>query len=101
MWGGGIQLFEVTNSNDEKIYIYNTPLPLDGRQSTTAHTTTNQKQASLMDGSMERMCAGREARGEARYHYFGGVRSGEANKNLNKSLSLIIIFFLGHTIKRC
>ncbi len=24
MWGGGIQSFEVTKSNDENIYIYNT-----------------------------------------------------------------------------
>jgi hypothetical protein len=46
-----------------------------------AHTTTNQKQASATKGSMERMCAGQEARGEAQYHYFGGIRSGEANKN--------------------
>jgi hypothetical protein len=38
--------------------------------------------------------------GEARYHCFGGVRSGEANKNKNKSLSLVINFFLGHTIKK-
>ena len=46
-----------------------------------AHTTTNQKQASATEGSMERMCAGWAAQGEARYHYFGGVRSGGANKN--------------------
>jgi hypothetical protein len=76
VWGGGIQLFEVTNSNDEKIYIYNTPLPLDGRQSTTAHTTTNQKQASVTKESKERMCAGREAQGEAQYHWLGVIEWG-------------------------
>ncbi len=37
--------------------------------------------ASAMEGSKERMCAGREAWGEARYHYFGGVRSKDSNKN--------------------
>jgi hypothetical protein len=30
MWGGGVQTFEVMNSNDKNIYIYNTQLPLDG-----------------------------------------------------------------------
>jgi hypothetical protein len=35
----------------------------------------------MTEGSVERMCTGREARGEAQYHYFGGVRSVEANKN--------------------
>ncbi len=80
MWGGGVQLFEVTNSNDEKKYIYNTPLPLDSRQLTTAHTTTNRKQASTTEESIERMCAGREARGEAQYHCFGGNRVGRQIK---------------------
>ncbi len=64
VWGGSVQLFEVTNSNDEK-KIENTLLPLDGRRLTTAHITTNQKQASATEESIERMCASREARGEA------------------------------------
>jgi hypothetical protein len=34
-----------------------------------------------MEESMERMCAGQEAREEAGYYYFGGVIIGEANKN--------------------
>jgi hypothetical protein len=75
-------------------------LPLDGRRSTTAHTTFNQKQVSVTEGSMERMHAGQEAWGRAQYHYFGGIKSGEANKNSNKSLNLVMIFFLGHTIKQ-
>jgi hypothetical protein len=57
----------------QKIKKRNTLLPLDGRRLTTAHTTTNQKQASAAEGSMERMCASQEVQGEARYHYFGGV----------------------------
>ncbi len=81
MWGGSVQLFEVTNSKDEKKYILNTPLPLDGRRSTMAHTTTNQKQASVAEESMERMCAGWEAWGEAQYHCFGGDRVGRQIKN--------------------
>jgi hypothetical protein len=58
MWGEGVQSFEVMNSNDEHIYIYNSPLPLDGRRSTTAHTTTNQQQVSATEESIEKMCAG-------------------------------------------
>ncbi len=73
VWGWQIE--------QQKIKKWNTLLPLDGQWLTTAHTTTNQKQASATEGSMERMCAGQEARGEVQYHYFGGVRSGEANKN--------------------
>ena len=36
---------------------------LDSRQSTTAHTTTNQKQAAASEGSMERRCDKRDAWG--------------------------------------
>jgi hypothetical protein len=81
VWGGCriiVWGWQIERQKNKKI---NTPLPLDGCQSTTAYTTTNQKQVSATEGSVERMCAGREAWGEARYHYFGGVRSGEANKN--------------------
>ncbi len=73
VWGGGVQSFEVTNSNNEKIYILNTPLPLDGRRSTTAHTTTNQKQASATEESIERMCAGREAWGKHNTIVLGAI----------------------------
>ena len=42
-YGGHRPIFRGDYSNDEKIYIWNTPLPLDGLRLTTAHTTTNQK----------------------------------------------------------
>ncbi len=81
VWGGRRIIVWGWQIEWQKIKKRNTPLPSDGCQLTTAHTTTNQKQASATEGSIERMCTGWEAWGEARYHYFGSVRSGEANKN--------------------
>jgi hypothetical protein len=69
-------------------------LPLDGRQSTTAHTTTNQKQASATLESIDRMCTGWEARGEVQYHCFGGNRVGKQINTKIKLSSLQINFFL-------
>ncbi len=37
---------------------------LDGHQSTATHTTTNQKQVAVLEGSMEGRCNEREVRGK-------------------------------------
>ncbi len=63
-YGGHRPIFRGDYSNDEKIYIRNTPLPLDGPRLTTAHTTTNQKKSSTTEGSMEGRCDEREACGK-------------------------------------
>ena len=50
---------------------------LDSRRSTTAHTTTNQKQAAATEGSMEGRCDERDAwgKGDTIIFDFGGVVS--------------------------
>ncbi len=61
----------------------------------------NQPKTGVHDGGEYREDVHRSGgTGEARYHYFESIRSGEANENSNKSLSLEIIFILDHTIKQ-
>jgi hypothetical protein len=75
MWGGGVQSFEVMNSNDEKnIYKIHHCLWTAADRQWLTHN--NQKQASATEESIKRMCAGREARGKVQYHCFGGNRVG-------------------------
>jgi hypothetical protein len=47
---------------------------LDGGQSTTAHTTTNQKQAVAKEGSMEGRCDERDAWGKRDTIIFRGLK---------------------------
>ena len=68
---------------------------LDSRQSTTARTTTNQKQAAAMEGSTEgTRCDERDAWGKRDTIILGGRCKLNNWYKLLKSLSLVIIFFL-------
>jgi hypothetical protein len=62
VWGGGVQSFEVTNSAQKKSIIKYT-VALDGRWRMNLHTTTNQKQAPIIEESRERRQAHRGVRG--------------------------------------
>ncbi len=53
VWGGSVQLFEVTNSAHKKMINYYT-VALDGHWTMNSHTTTNQKQAPIIEESRER-----------------------------------------------
>ncbi len=65
---------------------------LDGRQLMIYYATTNQKQAFATEGSMKERCGEREAQGK---HYAIVLGALLVDRRLkNKSLSLLIIFFL-------
>jgi len=59
---------KVTKNKKMKTYV----VALDGRQSAKKHTTTNQKQAATMEGTMEGRRDEREAWGSAISLFFGG-----------------------------
>ncbi len=56
MWGGGIQLFEVMNSNDE-IYIYIKYTVAFGRPPIDNGSHNNQPKTGVHDGGEYRECA--------------------------------------------
>jgi hypothetical protein len=53
VWGGGIQLFEVTNSA-WRTSIIEYPVALGSRCTMNSHTTTNKKQEPIIEESRER-----------------------------------------------
>ncbi len=54
VWEGGVQSLEATNLTQKKISNKKYTVTLGGRRSMNLHTTTNQKQALIMEKSKER-----------------------------------------------
>ena len=52
------------------------PLALDGRQSLKKHTTINQKQSAMMEGTTDGRREEREARGKRNTIVLGGIEFG-------------------------
>ncbi len=74
-------------------------LTIDDQQSNILHTTTNQKQAAAMEGSMKGRRNERKARGKHNTIVLGGVRVEWSLKTKIKLLSLLSIFFVSGIIE--
>ncbi len=70
--GDVVPLFGVLNGASTKREM-GRALAIDGRQSNILHTTTNQKQAAAMEGSMEGRCDKWEAWGKHNTIVSGGA----------------------------
>ena len=73
-------------------------LTIDDHQSNILHTTTNQKQAAAMEGSMKGRRNERKARGKHNTIVLGGVRVEWSLKTKIKLLSLLSIFLLAASL---
>jgi hypothetical protein len=94
--GDVVPLFGTSNGGERRKKLRDgLGLAIDGRRSNILHTTTNQKQAAATEGTMKGRRDKQEARGKHDTIVLGRHYVEWRLKTKIKSLSLLIIFFLG------